>query len=127
MSDYKYIELKDLEIYQLARKLSSIIWPVYKSLDWQMQKIIGDQSVRSADSIGANIAEGYGRYHKMDKIRFYLIARASLKEFSLHWNDLLFERELIDQNTFESIRKTSKSLEIKLNNYITQLRKSDRL
>ncbi len=122
-----YIELKDLEIYQLARILSKGIWPIYKKMTWQEQKIMGDQAVRSADSIGANIAEGYGRYHKMDKIKFYLYSRASLNEFSIHWVELLFERNLINEGTQKEFKTISKKLEIKLNNYITRIRKSDNL
>lgn len=122
-----YIELKDLEIYQLSRQLSKMIWPIYKNMDWHNQKIIGDQAVCSADSVGANIAEGYGRFHKLDKIKFYLIARASLNEFAIHWMELLFEREIIEKKFFDESKQITKSLEIKLNNYITALRNSKEL
>lgn len=53
--------------------------------------MFGQQFVSSVDSIGANIAEGDGRYHYLEKIKFYYNARASLVE-SCHWNDLLKER-----------------------------------
>ncbi|MCB0652092.1 MAG: four helix bundle protein [Saprospiraceae bacterium] len=123
----KYIELKDLEIYKLSRELSSGIWQIYCEMKWQDQKIMGDQAVRSADSVGANIAEGYGRYHKLDKIRFYLIARASLNEFSIHWVELLHERKILNIDVFNDLKSCSKKLEIKLNNFITRIRKSDNL
>ena len=55
--------------------------------------------IRSADSVGANIAEGYGRYHFLEKIKFYYIARASLFE-SKYWIDLLFERKIITQDKY---------------------------
>lgn len=44
-----YIPLKDLEVYQLARELSKIAWKIYRSLDWQTKKIIGDQFIESTD------------------------------------------------------------------------------
>lgn len=80
----KYILLKNLEVYKLARMLSEIGWEAYNSLDWQTKKTIGDQFIESTDSAGANIAEGYGRFHYLDKIKFYYNARGSLTECSEH-------------------------------------------
>ena len=76
----KYIGLDDLEVYQLARKLSAIGWEIYEGLSWQDKKTMGDQFISSTDSIGANVAEGYGRYHYLDKIRFYYHSRGSYLE-----------------------------------------------
>lgn len=67
--------LENLEVYKLARKLSLISWEIYQSLDWQNKKIIGNQFISSIDSIGANIAEGYGRFHYLDKIKFLYNAK----------------------------------------------------
>jgi len=39
---------------------------------------------RSALSISANIAEGFGRKHLLDKINFYMYARGSLTETQSH-------------------------------------------
>jgi len=75
-----YIKLGSLEIYQLAIELSNLAWQAYEKFDWQTKKVIGDQFIRAIDSIGANIAEGYGRYHHKDKIKFYYNARGSLFE-----------------------------------------------
>ncbi len=57
------MELGKLEIYQLALKLSDIVWDIYNTLPQPLQFNIGNQIIRSVDSIGANIAEGYGRFH----------------------------------------------------------------
>ena len=94
MNDYRYISLQDLEAYKLSRKYSREGLGIYKNMDWQTKKILGDQMITSVDSIGANIAEGYGRYHYLDKNKFYYNARASLFE-SEHWFDLLNERMII--------------------------------
>lgn len=53
----KYLSLKELEVYQLSRKLSEIAWSIYGRLNYENKKIIGDQFIRSIDSVGANIAE----------------------------------------------------------------------
>jgi len=59
----KHIEIKDLGVYRQALKISDFAWEIYKSFDWRTKKIIGDQFIEAIDSIGANIAEGYGRYY----------------------------------------------------------------
>lgn len=74
----KYILLADLEVYRLARELSRIGWEIYEVLDWRIKKITGDQFIESTDSVGANIAEGYGRFHYLDRIKFLYNSRASL-------------------------------------------------
>ena len=66
-----YIELWDLDAYKLARQYSKEGWKIYQRLDWKMRKITGDQMIESIDSVGANIAEGYGRFHYLDKNKFY--------------------------------------------------------
>jgi len=113
-----YIQAKDLQVYQLARQLSGLAWKVYDALSWQEKKTMGDQFITSTDSIGANIIEGYGRYHYLDKIRFYYIARASFNESIYHWLDLLFERKKIKEESYLAMYAIAKQLEIKLNNFI---------
>lgn len=115
----KYIKLKDLDVYKLARNLSHLAWSVYEKLDWQDKKVIGDQFIQSADSVGANIAEGYGRFHYLDSIKFYYNARASFFEAYEHWLELLCERGKIKKETFEKIKGLAEKLSIKLNNFIT--------
>lgn len=92
-------QLNNLKVFQLSREYGKEVWGIYKNLDWQLKKIIGDQLIRSTDSVGANIAEGYGRYHFLDKIKFYYFARGSLLE-SKYWLDLLFERKIIDSEKY---------------------------
>ncbi len=115
----KYIELRNLEVYKMARELSSLAWFMYEKLSWQDRKIMGDQFIESVDSVGANIAEGYSRYHYLDKIKFYYTSRASLAECCDHWAELLHERKKISQTDLEKIKELKKQLLIKLNNFIT--------
>lgn len=113
----KYIKLEDLEVYQLARELSRLGWEIYQPLDWQTKKIIGDQFITATDSVGANIAEGYSRFHYLDKIKFFYNARASLAE-ALHWVDLLYERGKITKAQMQSYKTVGEKLSLKLNNFI---------
>lgn len=95
-----YIPLGNLRVYQLSRELSKEVWLYYSRFNYHQQKIIGDQFLRSVDSIGANIAEGYGRFHYLDRVRFYYNARGSLFEVQ-HWLELLRERQLLDVSKYE--------------------------
>jgi four helix bundle protein len=65
-----YAKLEDLLVYRLAVELSGMGWDIFKKLSWHEQKIIGDQFIRADDSVGANIAEGYGGFHYLDRIKF---------------------------------------------------------
>jgi len=77
MSDY--IPLKKLEVYRLARELSKIAWGIFQKLSWEYKKAMGFQFIESVDSVGANIAESYGRYHYLDRIKFLHYSRGSLR------------------------------------------------
>lgn len=124
METKKYIKLHDLEVYKLARELSKLGWKIYEPLNWQDKKIMGDQFIESTDSVGANIAEGYKRFHYLDKIKFYYNARASLAECSDHWISLLIDRKKVQEPICEEFRQTADKLSLKLNNFITATYKS---
>jgi four helix bundle protein len=126
METQNFIELKNLEVYQLSRKLSTIAWKIFCRMDFMDKKHIGDQFLRSVDSIGANIAEGYGRFHYLDKVRFYYNSKASHYEAFTHWLELMFEREKISRDEYETIGQTALKLQIKLNNFITSTTKNAR-
>lgn len=118
MSEKKYITLKDLEVYQLPRKLSAIAWDIYSKMNYEGKKIIGDQFLRSVDSVGANIAEGYARFHYLEKVRFYHISRASLSEAMDHWAELMLQRKLISDPLYQELMEIYKPLQVKINNFI---------
>ena len=72
--------LEDLEVYQLAESFSDEIWFTVLEWDYFAKDTLGKQLVRSADSIGANIAEGFGRYHFKENKNFCYFSRGSLIE-----------------------------------------------
>jgi four helix bundle protein len=112
------MELRDLEVYKISRELSTIAWNVYCELKQEHRFVIGSQFLESIDSVGANIAEGYGRYHYLDTVKFYYNARGSLWEFK-HWVELLKERSLITANYHEEAIDKVEILAKKLNNLIS--------
>src|SRR4051812_5944074 len=100
-----YFELHNLDVYNLSREYSKLVWDVYSNFDWQTKKVLGDQWIGSVDSVGANIAEGYGRFHFLDKNKFYYNARGSLLE-SFHWTELAGERKLISNEKQDIIKES---------------------
>jgi len=75
---------ENLRVYQLSEELADRIWDIVIGWDNFAKDTVGKQVVRSADSIGANLAEGEGRGSYQDNRRFIKIARGSLQE-TQHW------------------------------------------
>ncbi len=119
----KYVKLGDLLVYRKAIELSDLAWKIYEEMDWADKKITGDQFIRSTDSFGANIAEGYGRYHYLDRIKFYYIARASLNE-AKHWIFLLYRRNKISEETYNRFLSRAEQGNYQLNIIINTTYKS---
>ncbi|MBI4135158.1 four helix bundle protein [Candidatus Uhrbacteria bacterium] len=113
----EYIDFHELEIYKLAHALSKLGWEIYTKLSWEMRKVIGIQCITAIDSVGANIAEGYGRYHFLDRIKFFYNSRASLYEV-IHWIDLMREREVITDGQHAEFMRIVNALGPKLNRFI---------
>lgn len=119
------MKLEDLETYKLAREVSGDAWEIYKDFPWETRKIIGDQFITAIDSIGANIAEGCGRFHFLDRNKFNYNARGSLIE-SIHWVELLVERKIIKKEKGDALRDKIEALHHKLNNYINATKEQNR-
>ena len=117
----EYIKLEDLEVYKLSRELSRLGWEIYSKLNWQNRKTIGDQFIESIDSVGANIAASYGRFHYLDRSRFLYNSRGSLFESINHWLGLLLERGIVSNDEFQELKLISDKLSLKLNNYIQSI------
>ena len=115
------MKLGNLEVYNMALKLSDEIWGIYIVLERDLKYNIGNQVIRSIDSIGANIAEGYGRFHYKDSVKFYYNARGSLWE-SKHWIFLLYKRDLINKEKFEQLVSDLEILGKKLNGFIKTIK-----
>lgn len=98
----KYIEVEDLEVYTLSFNLSNKVWDIVMGWNVFAQNTIGSQFVRSTDSISANIAEGFGRFGKKDKIKFYRISRASVLE-TKDWLKKSLKRNLITEDLYNEI------------------------
>jgi four helix bundle protein len=115
-------DFENLKVYQLAEKLANEIWNIVQNWDYFAKDTIGKQIVRSADSIGANIAEGNGRYNTQDNQRFVKIAKGSLYE-TIHWLRLARQRQLITDEQVKIIKPILDELSPKLSAYLNSLNK----
>jgi four helix bundle protein len=79
---------------------------------------VGAQLIRSADSIGANMAEAYGR-HGGDQVRFLYIARGSVHETE-HWIDVARARGLLEGALPCRVRKVGRMLNGLINSHRTR-------
>ena len=71
---------EDLEVYQVAREFRKAIYQVARELP-ELEKFgLTSQMRRAAVSLTNNIAEGHGRFHFLDQIKFTLQSRGSLEE-----------------------------------------------
>lgn len=113
----KYLKLNDIEAYKIAFALSNYVWDVVIKWDWFAQKHIGGQFVESVDSISANIAEGFGRFHKKDKIKFYHYSFGSVFE-SLDHNQKSKVRKLLAESEYQHIFSNLQKLPRELNHLI---------
>ncbi|HBK97776.1 MAG TPA: four helix bundle protein [Microcoleaceae bacterium UBA10368] len=112
---------QQLQVYQLAEKISNEIWFIVKKWDYFTKDTMGKQIVRSADCVGANIAEGNGRHSYQDNQRFVKIARGSLNE-TRHWLRLAYARNLLTQEQSDRLHPLLNELSPKLNAYLNSLK-----
>ena len=116
------LEISHLEIYSLAVEYGQEIWDNVATWHYFEQKTIGLQLARSADSVSANMAEGVGRYHYKDRLRFFYFSRGSLYE-SRDWLGKSIHRGIISPDIGATLQRDSSILTIKLNAYIKSIRK----
>jgi four helix bundle protein len=113
---------EDLRAWQLARQLMIECHKLADGLPPKERYDLAPQMCRSSKSVMANIAEGYGRYHYLDCLRFYYIARGSLEETISHVitaHDLAYT----DDGRFRELYNLGREAERALNGYVAYVRK----
>ena len=95
----RFLQLNDLTSYTTAFSFGNQVWDIVIKWDYFAKDTIGKQFVNAADSISANIAEGFGRYHKKDKIKFYYYSLGSVKE-CIDWCNKSKIRNLISEELY---------------------------
>ncbi|MBL7112796.1 MAG: four helix bundle protein [Bacteroidales bacterium] len=117
------MKLEELEVYQLSLEIGERVWKIVIKWDYFAKDTIGKQLVKSADSIAANISEGFGRFSYKENKQFNYYARGSLFETKT-WITKAKNRKLISEDDFLYFRKSLNNIGIKLNNYVKSIGQS---
>jgi four helix bundle protein len=117
--------LENLEVYNMSELFSDEIWNIVIEWDHFKKDTIGKQLVRAADSISANIAEGYGRYFYKESKQFYFYSRGSIQE-TKSWLSKCVRRKIIEPETANLMIDTAQKILLKLNAFIKFVAKSQK-
>jgi four helix bundle protein len=118
------VKLKEFKVYQLAMSMAEEISNIVTKWDYFTKDTIGKQLVRAADSIAANLSEGFGRFFYKEEKQFCYYSRGSLFETTTSLTKA-FNRKLINAEENEKFTKEIKDIGIKLNNYINAIGKKN--
>ncbi len=113
--------LEDLRVLQDIEQVADSTWQLVLSWDDFAKETIGKQLVRAVDSIGANVAESYGRFHFGEKRQFLYYGRGSLFE-TKYWLNRCYARQLISENQLKDYAKQLNSIGRQLNNFASSLK-----
>jgi len=105
------LTIEQIDVYQTSYELSNFVWKVVIKWDYFAKKVMGHQYV------SANLAEGWGRYHKKDKIKCYRYSFGSLKE-SENWTKKAIAREFLTLDDLIFVQERSVQLPKQINQLI---------
>ncbi|MBI2596656.1 four helix bundle protein [Candidatus Daviesbacteria bacterium] len=102
MKDGKIQSFTDLKVWQEGHILVVMVYKITKYFPKEETYSLTDQMRRSASSITANIAEGFGRHSYKEKLQFYYLAQGSLTELK---NFILISKDVgyLDTEDFNSL------------------------
>lgn len=88
------LKFEELRVLRAAEAVADDVWRQVVQWDAFAREVVGGQLARAADSIGANIAEAFGRFHYGERLQFLYYARGSLFE-TKYWLNRALERQLM--------------------------------
>jgi four helix bundle protein len=118
----EYVAIEDTDCFRLSESLSDTIWSLVVTWNHFAQDTIGKQLIRAVDSIGANMAEGAGRYSYAEEIRFFIIARGSAREAGF-WIRRAIAREILTAEKAQPLLLDLQTVSRQLNALIAYRRK----
>ena len=113
---------EDLECYQLAVEVMAKIHVFAKTLPADEKFDMYAQIRRSSKNVTGKIGEAYGRYHYLESLHYYSIARGELNETLARLIDARV-LEYINQADFEPLYKLIRHAEQTLNGYLNYVRR----
>ncbi|MBU3901063.1 four helix bundle protein [Patescibacteria group bacterium] len=108
---------KKLNLFQRADELVILIYKCTKN--FPREEIFGlvSQMRRAAVSVPANIAEGYSRNNKRERLQFYCISRGSLAEID-YYIELSFKLKYLDEEQYKELSFKRSEVGRMLNGFI---------
>jgi four helix bundle protein len=111
-----------LEVYKAAREFRKKIYGLVKRLPAEEKHNLVGQMRRAATSLTNNIADGHGRFHYQENIRFLRQARGSLEEL-LDDLDICLDERYFPEEELEPLKNEGFDLLHRINGYRVYLRK----
>ena len=112
---------EDLQVYKEAREFRKAMYAVNRRLPDFEKYELGSQIRRASVSLTNNMAEGHGRYHYPDQIRFFLHSRGSVEELVDDLNICLDENYL-SSDEVAKLKEQACGVLILINGYLRYLR-----
>jgi four helix bundle protein len=112
---------EDLRILKSAEEIADSVWKIVVQWDEFAKDVVGKQISRSADSIGANIAESFGRFNFGEKLQFLYYSRGSIFE-TKYWLNRTRTRGLMNPDQVQTHIDTLTNLARQLNTFASGLR-----
>ncbi len=114
-------ELEDLRILKTAEGIADAVWK--RVVQWEQfaKDVVGKQMTRAVDSVGANIAESYGRFNFGEKLQFLYYSRGSLFEAKF-WLNRALARELMKADEVKAYATRLSDVARQLNTFANSLK-----
>jgi four helix bundle protein len=115
------LKFEELRVLQAVEAVADGIWQQVVQWEPFAREIVGGQLARAADSVGANIAEAFGRFHYGEKLQFLYYARGSLFE-TKYWLNRTRARDLMLPVQVQDYASQLTDLARQLNSFAATLR-----
>lgn len=114
---------ENLPTYQLAEKLSTMIWESVMTWEDYAKQTIGKELIESADNIGAKVAAAYAQSTEKDQFFYLRLSNSALFE-TRHWLRTAYKRQLIPADAIGALKEVLDELTQKLSAGLTQLKQT---
>ncbi len=112
---------EDLKVLKAVEETADTIWKQVGQWDEFARDVVGKQLARAADSIGANIAEAFGRFNFGEKLQFLYYARGSLFE-TKYWLNRAQSRHLLPAAEVQGYASRLAEVARQLNAFVNNLK-----
>jgi four helix bundle protein len=112
-------DMTNLKVYDMAEKLADEIWDIVMDWDKTEQATVGAELVKTADNIGASIAEASGRGGFQGNRRAIRLGRGYLKAAE-HYMRRAYRRKLITDKQAASMKSSVDELTLVFDAYLAR-------